>query len=275
VQFVAGRGSELASDRCAVAPFEDLLFLYVRRGSRIEEALLQCTEAQVIARHADGEYSIRMEGRAVAGREVMSHPRRLELLPWVPEDGDPRGLLAIPFWPETLEYIRDPGGPSEERFSGKTPAGIASLPKAQRWRQLSFAGVMPAVAASLAMLWLFIGIFGAEMPLRYVALGVAGTASVFLLGGGRLWYRATAFARWREGRCHAEDAAGLAQGFLAPQAAHRASSQMLLVGMVFLLGTLSWGRSLMAVTFFSTGLWILWPIWWIHLSQDAPEPKED
>jgi len=243
----------------------------------MEKALLEGTQASVSARGPDNDYFIRMEGRAVAGISVMAHERRLELLPWISEERDARIMLAIPFWPETLEYVRSMGNADEERFSGKTEAGVkaGAFPRGQRWRQLAFGGVLPILFISLSIIWLTLAIQGAEMPFRFVALGVGCLASISLIGGVRLWYRATAFMRWREGRCHIRDAGLLGQGWLAPRVVFRGSSQMLLVGLVFLLATICWGRFLMGVTFASTGLWVLWPVWVVHLSQAKPEPDED
>ena len=107
VQLVGGAIGKHASVRCGIAPFEDLLFLFIRPGTNVESALLESNEAQVNAKDPDGTWHVRMGGRAVAGVPLMKHERRLEMLPWVPEEENPQGLIVVSFWPEELEYVRN------------------------------------------------------------------------------------------------------------------------------------------------------------------------
>ena len=146
---------------------------------------------------------------------------------------------------------------------------------AERWRQLSFRGINTLVVTSWACIFLYLGILGPETPLRVLALFIGTSASVSLLGGARLWYRSKAFVRWRQGRCRAEDAGILIDGLLPLRRAERASAQMLALGFALTLATASWGTTFLVVTLASTGLWMVWPLWAIHLAQSEPEPLED
>ncbi len=273
VQVVTGPPDAHASESLALAPFEDLIYLFARRRSPTEAALLKSTNLRLSARDPEGKYTIHMTGRGVAGCSVISNRRRLELLPWMPEDMDARTTLAIPFWPEELEYTRAAAG-EDERFAGKTPAGIKAPPTARRWRDLSYGGIWPAVLFSLVCIWIFLGAQGPDYPLRFVALGVSGFASVSLLGGFRLWYRGAAFRQWRQGRCHPEDAGLMVLGLLSLREVMRSAFQLLLLGSLLSLSLLSWGGILWLVTLSSTLLWLLGPLWLLHLASDDAEALE-
>ena len=274
VQVVTGPPDAHASESLALAPFEDRIYLFARRRSPTEAALLKSTTLRLSARHSEGKYTIHMTGRAVAGCSVISNRRRLELLPWLPEGMDARTTLAIPFWPEELEYTRAASG-EDERFAGKTPAGIKAPPLGRRWRDLSFGGIWPVALFSLVCIWIFLGAQGPDYPLRFVALGASGLASVSLLGGCRLWYRGAAFRQWRRGRCHPEDAGLMVLGLLSLREVMRSAFQLLVLGSLLSLSLLSWGGMLWLVTLSSTLLWLLGPLWLLHLASDDVEALEN
>ena len=61
--------------QAVMAPFEDVLHLFVSPSSPILEALLRSTRMEVAAKGADNAYQVRMTGRSHAGRPMAGHPR--------------------------------------------------------------------------------------------------------------------------------------------------------------------------------------------------------
>lgn len=266
----AGHTDTVSLERCAIAPFEDCIFLFLSAHSATVDKLQSRTWLEGTARDDEAGWSIRLTGRAVAGRPVISHTRRLELLPWLPEGTSAQTLLAVPFWPEEIEYVRLNKRGDTEKYQGRTPAGL-NLPSFwTRWSRVAFRGIEPIVAASFAADWGYLLYLGHETPLRWVALVMSTIASLLMLGGGRMVYRSMAFNAWREGRCSAADAPQLTAGMVAPRPVFHLGVGMMVVGLLLVLPLNLW-KGLAPVALLGTWLWLLGPIWFIHLSQEEPE----
>ncbi len=266
-----GRDEHVALERCAIAPFEDCVFLFLSERSDTVNKLKSRTWLEGTAKDDEAGWSIRLTGRAVAGRPVITHNRRMELLPWLPDNADARRMLAVPFWPEEIEYVRVGKSGQPEKYFGKTPAG-RDLPSFwMRWSRVAFRRIELFAGLAVAADWTYLAWLGHETPLRWVALLLSSSASVLLLGGARMIYRAGAFNAWREGRCLPEDAPMLTEGLVAPRPVFQLGVGMMVLGTLLLLPLKLWGTTLIAVALGGTWLWLLGPIWFIHLSQEEPE----
>ncbi len=266
----AGHQDDVSLERCPIAPFEDCIFLLLSEQGATVKKLLSRTWLEGTAKDDEAEWSITLTGRAVAGRPLITHTRRLELLPWLPEGADPRRMLAVPFWPEEIEYIRLGKSGESEKYQGRTPAGLDLPGFWTRWARVAFRGIEWMVAISFAANWGYLLYLGHETKLRWVALFLATTCSLLLLGGARMWYRSSAFRAWREGRCLPEDAPMLTQGLVAPHSVFQLGVLQMGLGLLLALPLVMW-ESLAWVAIGGTGLWLLVPIWVIHLSQEEPE----
>lgn len=272
VQLVAGPPGEEGSVRAECAPYEDVIFLFVPPRSELIAKTFRHCAAQLYARRDDGEYQLVMRGRAVAGPGVMAHPRRSDLLPWVPEGASPRKFVAVSFFCDELEFTRRERD-GERQYSGKTPLGRELPPMGRRWFRAAFGGVLHVTALSLVLIWGYLLYQGTDYPYRIIALLIATAAILSLQAGARLWYRATAFLRWREGRAHEDEAGQFTSGLMAPGPSRQLSAILSVLGLV-LCGVLAmWPGRLGLVTFGLSLVWIQWPLWLIHFSQDAPEPR--
>jgi len=256
------------------APYEDVIFLFVRPTSEIiQKTFLNCS-AQLYARRDDGEYQIVMRGRAVAGPNVMAHPRRSDLLPWVPEGASPRGFFVISFFAEEVEYHRK-SGDREEAFTGKTPLGREAPTVGKRWFQGAFGGILPVSVISVFAIWGYLLFQGPDYPYRTIALVTATLSILMLQAGARLWYRSTAFLRWRVGRAHIDEAGELFPvGLLAPTPSRQLSGILSVLGLALLGALTMWPNRLAGVTLLVSLVWIQWPLWVIHLSQSKPEVRD-
>jgi len=201
----------------------------------------------------------------------MAHPRRSELLHWVPEGQEPRGTLAVPLWPERIEYQKD-----EEFFKGETPLGRSRKSPRQVWTDVALRGVLPALGFACVAMWLWIAYAGdGDAVWQAYSLSISWLSLVSLLVGSHLLYKAACFRRVLTGRCLPESAPLLSEGFLSHQSVFRAGIVLMGVGAGLwgLLGAMD--PLLLPVAAFSSLLWVLWPLWFIHLLQKKPEKVED
>lgn len=273
VQLVAGPPGKEGSIRAECAPYEDVIFLFVRPRAEIVAKTFKHCAAQLYARRDDGEYQLVMRGRAVAGPNVMAHPRRSDLLPWVPEGANPRGFIAVSFFCEELEFTRRERE-NDRLYQGKTPLGQDAPPMGRRWFKAAFGGVLHVTGLSLALIWAYLLFQGPEYPYRVIALAVATVAILALQAGARLWYRSTAFLRWREGRAHEDEAGQYTTGLMAPEPSRQLSAILTVLGLVLCAALAMWPERLALVTFGVSFAWVQWPLWFLHFSQDAPEPRD-
>jgi hypothetical protein len=267
----AGPKDQVSLERCAIAPFEDCIFLFLNERSATVDKLKTRTWLEGTARDDEAGWLIRLTGRAVAGRPVITHARRMELLPWLPEGANARHILAVPFWPEEIEYVRIGRNGETEKYKGRTPAGIKLPGFWTRWARVAFRQIEWLVGLSFMADWGYLLYMGHETPLRWVALLLSTACSLLLLGGARMVYQASAFQAWREGRCLPDDAPMLTEGLVAPRPVFQLGVGMMAFGLALALPLVMWGTQLAWVAIFGTWLWLLGPVWIIHLSQEEPE----
>jgi len=271
VRLVCGgrKGAEGVS--CHIAPFEGPLYCIVDPKAPALRRLFVNPEARIEAESASDEFNIRIRGRAVPGRSVMSNRRRSELLHWVPDGGDPRVLLAVPFWPEYIEYKK-----GTEQFEGPTPMGKERPSLTMSLLEAGMGRIWPAIIFSFIAIWLWVAYAGRGQAVwQFYSLPIAFSTSLLLLVGSNLAYRAACFRRVIEGRCLPESAPQLSEGLLSHRLVVRLSVVCLAVGAALcaLLSAMeSW---LLPVTLVSSLLWVLWPMWAIHLLQKEPESPHD
>jgi hypothetical protein len=272
VNLTVGEGSDQKTTSCAIAPLDGCLFLFVPVGCYVERALLETTAATIVARAPDGEYLIRMKGSGVAGRIAISHPRRLELLPWIPAGVSPGATLAIPFMPEHLMYQK--GADVNDKYEGVTPVGTRRLPMKTAWFRLALGRypLVPVFSFMVMLSWI-----GAEYTgrafIQVATLALSCICATSLFAAAHIFYMKACFTRWRVGRCLERSTPILANGYIAPSRAQKVSLSLLLVSAISVSLLVQWGGKIVLYTVASTLLWALVPYWLIHLSQRVPEGK--
>jgi hypothetical protein len=254
-----------------VAPFEDILYCFVAARNPALRRLLVNPEARLELESKANAYNIKIWGRAVPGRNVMAHRRRSELLHWVPEAQDPRSVLAVPLWPERIEYKT-----GDEFYQGQTPLGRSRKSQRLLWLELAFQGLLPAVGFALVAMWFWIAYAGnGEALWQLYSLSISCLAILGLQVGSHMLYKAACFRRVLTGRCLPASAPVLSAGFLS----HQRVSQVgiALTGLGVGLSVLLWAMDplLLPVATSVSLLWVLWPLWCIHLLQKEPEKPED
>jgi len=254
-----------------VAPFEDRVELFLPRKGALVKALLGSCRVEVHARK-EGEYSLRMIGRAHAGQAATRHPERASLEPWKPEGKTLQQLVAAPFIPEHLELIRNEAE-DRVRYHGRTPAGESRPPWQTVWRQATLGGrslLMATIAFTAPFGWLIYQ--GADYLGRPAAMALALVTGIGMVGGSRLWTIQFAYRQWREGRAKRAEASVLADGLMAPDTAARFAFYFGLVGVTggVLLWSL-WDTEIAVIAFFANGAWLVGPASWMHLSARSPE----
>jgi len=266
VEVWTGRGDKARTAKVHLAPFDDELVLLVPMSSPLVPGLLQTCRAVVTARAEDQHYTLRLEGRAVAGRPVSVHPNRNAISPWLPEGERPHRLLAVPFVAETVELVED-DGQVRNRFAGPTPAGKAVPGPLRRWLSaaLGGGGRLPAVAG-LVGTFLWFGYLGSDYPWRPVALLLAWTATLGLVGGIRLLGQAVAFGHWREGHGELDRIPSLRDGEVAPDEARLAGFVALGLGMLALgcVAAFPRGMATLGVILGCSGAPLLAVVWLLH-----------
>ena len=281
IRLLAGHGplqvttdSPEGATKAHVAPFEDILHLFVSPSSETVRALLKSTRVEVSARDPAGRYQIRMEGRAHAGRSLAGHPQLSVLAPWQPEGVAAHRLVVVPFVAEHIEFVR-----GEEdvklRNVGLTPAGKDRPTPGRIWTGAAFSGMAGALAlwfVVAASLWF--GAQGAELLGRPLALGLALISGLGLIGGVRLLVIARGFLQWRKQRASREDAPFLAEGLMSPREATIGGVIALCTAMatLFSLSTI-WGPDLFWWVVGASGVWLCGPAWVLHLAMGRPEPR--
>ncbi|RME29094.1 MAG: hypothetical protein D6798_00925 [Deltaproteobacteria bacterium] len=266
VELWTGRGESAATARVELAPFDDELILAVPRGSRLEEGLLRTPRAMITAKAEDQHYSLRLVGRAVAGRSVSAHPRRAAITPWLSEGARPDRLLAVPFVAEEVELVKVEGA-VRDRYAGPTPAGRRAPGRVGAWALAALGGAGKwAALAGAAATFVWFGYLGADYPLRPLALLLAWVGVVGLVGGIRLLGQAAAFLRWRTGRGSVDKAPALRDGWLAPREARRgglvALAAWLLASLV--LSSFPQGGVTVLIVVLATGAPVLAASWALH-----------
>ena len=257
-----------------LAPFEDVLHLFVAPSSPILGALLRSTRMEVAAKGADNAYQVRMTGRSHAGRPMAGHPMASVLQPWTPEDTPAHRWVVVPFVPEEIEYVRGEGEMTK-RNAGLTRAGQERPSASRIWLNVTFSG-MARVLALMFMVacTLWFGVQGADYVGRPVGLSLGLISGLCLIGGTRLLVVAQGFLQWRENRAARADAPWLSEGFLAPHEARLGGATLLAVAAIGLVSLwLIWGTEMVLRVVGASGIWLCLPAWALHLAMGRPEPR--
>lgn len=267
-------GEGVARGRAHAAPFDDVCYLLVPVGSPLEAGMLASVAVEVHARHTDGDYSLRMTGRAHPGRGVGRHPQRAAIEPWIPESGHAHRLLAVPFTPEHIEFVRTEGE-GKARYHGETPAGRDRPGRMLTLARAAFAGITGAAAVlAVVVPWGWITIQGPTYPGRPSALALQVVGGLALLAATRLAVVALGFRQWRAGRARATDAPVLTEALLSYRETLQLAGAALVIA-IAALGTLSaaWEPQAMLVGLLPGCAWLLGPAWVIHLLIGKPEAR--
>jgi len=267
-------GEGVARGRAHTAPFEDVLYLLVPIGAPLEGGMLASVAVEVHARHADGDYALRMTGRAQPGRGVGHHPERATIQPWIPESGHPGRLLAVPFIPEHIEFVRNEGD-GKARYHGETPAGRHRPRRGLTLMRAAFGGITGAAAVLAVVIpWTWITIQGPDYPSRPSALALQIVGGLALLAATRLAVVALGFRQWRAGRARASDAPVLTDALLSFRETLQYAGASIVIA-IAALGTLSaaWEPQAMLVGLLPGCAWLLGPAWALHLLVGKPEAR--
>ncbi|MFH1466801.1 MAG: hypothetical protein ABIO70_20625 [Pseudomonadota bacterium] len=265
VQLSAGCKDHRRSIDAHLAPFDDLLVLFVPGSSPILRTLERDPRADVQAAGGTNAYTLRLKGRAVDCGPAAGYERRLELMNWLPEGAALGRFHAVELVPERIEYAYDEGG--ERRwFEGNTGAA-SPLTGTARWMEASFGGIIPQVVLASAVTWGWIGWYGQwyTRVLQFAALLLALVGALGLLMAARLVFRALAFRAWQRGKGPREDAVPFSHGLLP---LHRCWSSAAAVAVLAVAALVALAAGLepefALVGLLASQIWYLVPYWLIR-----------
>ncbi len=269
MRLICGAKGSSQGTTCHIAPFDDVLYCLVSEGSTAVNQLLVHPEARLEMTVPAEGHIIKIRGRSVPGRSVMAHPRRSELLHWVAESQNPRELLAVPLWAEHIHFEK-----GETTYIGETPQGRARRSPLSLWKEAAFANILPALGFAWFSLWMWVAYAGSgDLIWQAYSLGISGFAVSALQMGANLTYKSLCFRGMLQGRIRAESAPLLAQGLLAYGTVKRAGLILLGAGIVLSLVLNTMDPVLLPVAAAVSLIWVLWPLWIIHLLQKEPEKE--
>ena len=268
---VPGQG---AGELVFVAPFEDILHLFVAPQSAIIEGLMRSNRLELSAKADDSSYQVRMTGRAHAGRRLGGHPLSSVLEPWAPEDGMSHRWTVVPFVPEEIEFVRGEGD-EVKRNAGLTRAGRERPTWGKIWLSSTFFGMAtPQALIFITACTIWFGLQGAEFVGRPIGLTLSLVSGLSLIGGSRLFVLAQGFMQWRENRAARADAPWASEGFIAPHEARLAGATLTAISVIcFSSLWLIWGTDMVFRVFVGTGIWLALPASVLHLAMGRPEPR--
>ncbi|MCB9778142.1 MAG: hypothetical protein H6742_06235 [Alphaproteobacteria bacterium] len=266
VELWTGRGEKASTAKVHIAPFDNEIIAFVPTRALQVDGLLQTPKAVLTARAEDRRYTLRLEGVAMAGRSVASHPRRAALEPWMPEGSRPDRLLAIPFVAHEIELIED-DGQVKNRFAGPTPLGKAAPSHIRSLFMTAYGGGgrLPFITG-LAGVFVWLGYLGSDYPWRPLALAVGWASALGMIAGIRMLGQAAAFLHWRDGNGDLTRAPTMAEGLVAPGESRMLGFISLGLGVLCLGLSALWPRGMatVAVILLSSGAPLLAVAWWLH-----------
>jgi hypothetical protein len=239
--------------RVALAPYEDCIYLLVRRASPLLDALRKDPRMSLTHR-GEGAVSVNLTGRALAGRPLAIDPLRLELLPWLPEGANQSQFAVIPFWVEVIDYHRT----EADRFHGKTTAA-AKPSSGSRWTWTLLGARWPFALLGTVGSFTWIALVPEELALKPVACAVmviAVLSGVCAPGG---WYRAASFEGWRRGRLPLKQSGMVGEALLSPASVVQVSIALLVLHVLSVALLSWWGQGLGALGLAAGFGWLLWP----------------
>lgn len=243
--------TDVASSGCVVAPYEQILFLLVSKGGRTAEALNSTNQALVRAKTDD--YSIELKGRALLGPSLAIHPRRLELMDWLPVGMNHSRYAVIHFWTEHVDYKR-----GDDEFFGKTPAAMNQPGMSTRWVMSSYAWSWPLLVLGVPLAVLYIA--WGDISTRAVPVALAWIVIPCWVAGPALWYRAASFGAWQRGRGSDAASGVIAEALLPPGRVMGTCITLHVLGLLAFLPLFLWSADIPGIVFFCGFLWLSWPI---------------
>ncbi len=229
VRFTAWKGSEPVVVSAPVAPLHRQLFVLVTKNGAIEAALMQDGRAELWVEQKEPPWQIRVIGRAVAGRDAGADPRRSELLHWLPDGVRAQNLLAIRFFPESLDYHVD----GARRASGPIP-GAALPSELTRWSRMVVRGHIGWLPVLAAITWGGILAWVPPELRNLLILCLMLALSTTLYCGVALLGRYGEFLRWRQGTFGEAGVAELLAGWQPPNRVRDLGAGMLIAGFLLL-----------------------------------------
>lgn len=239
--------------RVALAPYEDCIYLLVRRGSPLLDALRK-DPRMTLTHRGEGALSVTLTGRGLSGRPLPIDPLRLELLPWLPEGANQAQYAVIPFWVEVIDYNRT----EADRFHGKTTAA-AKPSSGSRWTWTLLGARWPFALIGTVGSFVWIAVVPDELALKPVAcliMVIAVMSGVSAPGG---WYRAASFEGWRRGRLSLEQSGMIGEALLSPVSVFQVSIALAVVHVLSLALLSWWGQGLGGLGLAAGFGWLLWP----------------
>jgi len=260
VQFSAGMAAWRESTMAHLAPFDDLVVLFLPGTSPLLRTLERDPRAEVLAAGGVNSYNLRLKGRGVDCGPAAGYERRLELVHWLPDGAALGHFRAVEMIPERIEYACDEG--HERRYFEGNTGAASPLTGTGRWLAATFGGVLPQVTLACAVPWAWIGWYGQWYPLRLVALALALVGALGLLGSSRLLFRVMAFRAWQHGRGPRADAAPFSFGQLPLTACWPGAMVSFGMAAAALIALAAgWDPELAVVGLVASQVWYLVPYW--------------
>lgn len=150
------------------APIRGQLYFLILPNPEVEARLRQDGESVVVAEPKDRAWSIQSRGRLGLGRRASNDTRRSELAHWIPEGAQAANFLALPYYPETLDYQYD-ANHGRRRANGPIPGGE----RPPLWKALANVGGGP--------FWPWFLASGALQALGILVLAAPEHRNVFIL----------------------------------------------------------------------------------------------
>ncbi len=267
VNVSCGRGEGLVTAQPQLAPFDDMLVLFLLRSAPLVAALDRDPRLDLHAQGGADNYTIRIHGRGIDTGPANAHERRMEIIPWLPEGATLARFRAVELIPERIYYSYD--GVEDRQHSGGFAAAAAAPAAATRWFELCVGGIIPAVCIAFVVLFAYVGWWGEWFTLRPVALLVSLSIALGLMVSARLGYRVLAHRRWQRGDADRHHGSYLSEGLLPV----RSAVLLALVALGWalpaaLLCVVAWGGELLGVALAASQLWFLLPLWGLRFLGD-------
>ncbi len=249
-----------AAERLAASPDADLFcggerirvtaaplgrVLYLLASPAAAEPLRFDTDAEL---RGQGEgWTLRASGRAAPGRLAAADAARMELTHWLPDGKRLHELVAVRFYPETIEYIAD-----GRKAVGPVP-GAAIGGAWSRWFHVVTRDYAVAFFAGAGIDWASLLVHGDKDLVSLALVGVMILIGWIQLGGVLLLYRVISFGRWQRGIGDAEPALEFVEGWIPESPARKVAIAALITGGVLNVLLMAAGPFVALVTFFAGG----------------------